>query len=200
MARRRPRGINYTPRPTADPRVEILVDERIEADPKPSGALQGSFRRIAHLGWRLYRARDRRKQAEKAEESLKSQIRALLPEGDIRGFMSRHGRAMKVLVAEVMGRRVRDPVAFLQYLGAHAPEVVKGVQIAPAILLDPEQLKRFQHLMLGAFGEEAIEYYDVLFDADALERKIKEEKLPDPPAGIFTFTTAHERVLADPIG
>lgn len=168
MARSRDRGKEYGRRDASAlvPGLIVLGEE----DTQPPELKVSSLKRLlalAYFGWRLYRARERKRVTEKSETKAKAAINSRLDEPNYKGVTgieyrkAGQQRSMKVQRVIVLGRNVKagKAVEFLKALGTTDREsIVKGVHFDPNFLAShPKLIWKF----LGTLNDEEL--------ADALE-------------------------------
>ena len=201
MARRFSKGRDYDAHPSDRDGLELVT----LADETPRKLSPRQLARLAGLhvlGWRLYRARERRKSAERLEKQLKKRILKALPLYNIRGVIGGQKRRTRLLVVDVQGKELTATREFVDYLGSHANTVVTGVVMPLTQAISPYDVATLQALLSERFGDSLGDSVRLTYSADALKKLTTgKDRVLDPPPDHFFSPTGppSQRVDAEPL-
>ncbi len=181
------------------------VEEAPELDEKSWMAA----RSLNLLAWRLHRARRRQAREKKLTESLREKILAVAdslrtPDGKpvrIYGFRLSAPHGTETKITEQHTDQVADSAGFINYLGKHADSIITGAKIPLASLVtDADDFEDLVSAIARAFGDEAASKIQLSFDADGLNKLIKEGVLPEIPEDVMERVVGSRQVRVTPTG
>lgn len=97
--------------------------------------------------------------------------------------------------------QVKDSAGFINYLGKHADSIITGAKIPlSSLVTDAEDFQELVAAIARALGDEAASKIQLNFDADALNKLIKEGVLPEIPEEVMGRVVGARQVRVTPTG